>query len=60
MHIVVGRIGEKMFTSGRKCIFSIKLPNVMQMQESLTDSTFDHLFSFLQSLTLSLGRFHVK
>ena len=42
-------------------IFSIKLPNMMQMQETLTGSTFDHVFSFfLLSLTLSLGRFHVK
>ena len=41
-------------------IFSIKLPNMMQMQETLTGSIFDHLFFFLLSLTLSLGRFHVK
>ena len=27
-------------------IFSIKLPNMMQMQEALTGSTFDHMFSF--------------
>ena len=27
-------------------IFSIKLPNIMQMQETLTGSTFDHPFSF--------------
>ena len=27
-------------------IVSIKLPNMMQIQETLTGSTFDHLFSF--------------
>ena len=27
-------------------IVSIKLPNMMQMQETLTGSTFDHLFSY--------------
>ena len=27
-------------------IFYIQLPNMMQMQETLTGSTFDHLFSF--------------
>ena len=26
--LLVGRIGENMFTSGRKCNFSIKLPNI--------------------------------
>ena len=35
-------------------IFSIKLPNIMQMQETLTGSTFDHPFSFYGNLTLSL------
>ena len=33
--IIVGRIGE-----------ICSLPNMMQMQETLTGSTFDHLFSF--------------
>ena len=34
----------------------------METQETLTGSTFDHLFSFLLSLTVSLGRLglHVK
>ena len=27
-------------------IFSIKLPDIMQMQETLTGRTFDHMFSF--------------
>ena len=31
-------------------IFSIKLPNMMQMQETLTGSTFDHLFSLFVAI----------
>ena len=40
-------------------IFSMKLANIMQMQETLTGSTFDHLVFFGYLITLSLGRFHV-
>ena len=36
-------------------IFSIKLPNIMQMQETLTGSTFDHLFSFFLALPFLWG-----
>ena len=32
-----------------RVIFSVKLPNIMQIQETLAGSTFDHMFSFLLS-----------
>ena len=42
-------------------IFSIKLANIMQMQETLTGSTFGHVFSFFAIFNpFSGGSFHVK
>ena len=51
VYTLVGRIGEKMLLPEGSVIFSIKLPNMMQMQETLTGSTFDHLFSFFAILS---------
>ena len=39
--------------------FSIKLPNMVKMQETLTGSTFDQLFFFAIFNPFS-GRFHIK
>ena len=58
---IVGQIGEKMFTSGRKCNFFHK---IAQFDANAGNPDRQHfcppVLFFLLSLTISLGRFHGK
>ena len=55
---IVGPIGEKMFTIGSKCNFFHKISQYdanAGNPDTVTGSTFDHLFSLWLSFTLPLG-----